>query len=263
VLSVTRHDVTMRFADEGYTETPYVLKPMLEGKVYEEDYLQRIRDLGRAGVYVDVGAHLGTHTVWFAMQCPSTHVHAFEPVARFARAVRTNVELNGLSGQVTVHEVGLAGSRHGEASNHLSREHAVGMSTDEPVAFDVLFPTARLDDLVRDRVAVIKLDVEGMEPQVLAGARRILDRDRPEVFAEAFTAVEREALDRALRPYGYRNAGKVSGTGQPVFRFTAPPRVGVERLRGVWRRIPAPVRGAAWRLRHRPARGQRTAPPAP
>jgi hypothetical protein len=71
---------------------------------------------------------------------------------------------------------------------------------------------------------VIKLDVEGMEPQVLAGARRILDHDRPEVFAEAFTAVEREALERALRPYGYRNAGKVSGTGQPVFRFTAPHR---------------------------------------
>jgi FkbM family methyltransferase len=240
----------MRFADEEYTETPYVLKPLLDGKVYEEDFLQRICDLGRAGVYVDIGAHLGTHTIWFAMQCPSTHVHAFEPVARFAEAVRTNVELNGLSGHVTVHEIGLAASRSGEASNHLSREHAVGMSSDAPVAFDVVFRTARLDDLVRDRVAVIKLDVEGMEPQVLAGARRILDRDRPEVFAEAFTAVEREALEQALRPYGYRNAGKVSGTGQPVFRFTAPPRVGLERLRSTWRRIPAPIRGSVWRLRH-------------
>jgi FkbM family methyltransferase len=241
MLSVTKHNVTMKFADEEYPETPYVFKPMLEGNVYEEAFLDYIRSLDLRGVYLDVGAHIGTHTIWFAMQCPSTHVHAFEPLARYAAAVRTNAELNGVSGKVTVHEIGLDDGRPGGAV------HPNGTP----------FDTARLDDLVQDRVAVLKMDVEGMETRVLAGAGRILDRDRPEIFAEAFTAHERKELERALQPYGYRNAGKVSVTGQPVFRFTAPPRAGLERLRPVWRRVPPSFRTAAWHLRHKLGGGVR------
>jgi FkbM family methyltransferase len=231
----------MRFADEEYPETPYVFRPMLEGKVYEEGFLEYIRSLDISGVYLDVGAHLGTHTIWFAMQCPSTHVHAFEPIGRYAAAVRNNAELNGAAGKVTVHQIGLDDGR-AEAAVHTS-----GME----------FQTARLDDLVQDKVAILKMDVEGMEVRVLAGAQRILDKDRPEIFAEAFTTVERHTLEAALRPYGYRNVGKVSVTGQPVYRFSAPPRMGVERIRPFWRQIPAPTRTAIWRLRHKLGPGVR------
>ena len=235
MLSVTKHDVTMKFADEEYPETPYVFRPMLEGKVYEEGFLEYIRSLDIKGVYLDVGAHLGTHTIWFAMQCPSTHVHAFEPMPRYAAAVRANAELNGASGKVTVHQIGLDDGRTAPAV------HTNGLE----------FHTARLDDLVQDRVAILKMDVEGMEVRVLAGAERILDKDRPEIFAEAFTTVERTTLEAALRPYGYRNVGKVSVTGQPVYRFSAPSRVGVERMRPMWRRVPGPTRAAVWHLRHK------------
>jgi hypothetical protein len=213
---------------------------MLEGKVYEEAFLDHIRDLGLSGVYVDVGAHLGTHTIWFAMQCPSTHVHAFEPIPRYARAVATNAELNGVAEKVTVHEIGL-----GDGGTDVA-VHTSGLE----------FPTARLDDLVEDRVAVLKMDVEGMEVRVLDGARRILDRDHPEVFAEAFTTDERRALESVLEPYGYRNAGQVSLTGQPVFRFTARPAGGA-RLRALWRRFPASLRAPVWHLRHKVGEGVR------
>jgi hypothetical protein len=37
---------------------------------YEEDFLEHVRCLGRRGVYVDVGAHLGTATIWFGALCP-------------------------------------------------------------------------------------------------------------------------------------------------------------------------------------------------
>jgi hypothetical protein len=82
MLTVERYNTKLHFDDDGFTELPYVYGPLTSGRVYEENFLQHIRDLGRRGDYVDVGAHLGTHTVWFAKLCPSTHVHAFEPVAR-------------------------------------------------------------------------------------------------------------------------------------------------------------------------------------
>src|SRR4051812_3664006 len=88
MLTVKRHDVEMFFDDSGFTETPYVYGPLLKDQVYEEAFLEHIRSLDRRGAYVDIGGHLGTHTVWFAQLCPSTHVHTFEPVSRFADVVR-------------------------------------------------------------------------------------------------------------------------------------------------------------------------------
>ena len=49
----------------------------------------------------------------------------------------------------------------------------------------------------------MKLDVEGMEPSVLRGANRVLDRWRPVVFAEAHTVEEKDEIAAILRPYGY------------------------------------------------------------
>lgn len=122
MLTVKRHDTDLFFDDDGFAEPPYVYGPLLKDKVYEEAFLQHIRSLDRRGEYVDIGAHLGTHTVWFARLCPSSHVHSFEPVSRFADMVRRNVSANGLDGKVTVHQVGLS-DRAGSAVNRLSPAH--------------------------------------------------------------------------------------------------------------------------------------------
>ena len=197
MLTVRRHDTVLSFDDEGFTETPWVYRPLSEDKVYEERFLDYIRALGRRGVYLDVGAHLGTHTVWFAALCESTHVHAFEPVSRFADVLRRNVAANGLEDKVTVHRLGL-GASAGVARSQLSAEHQMGFVDGQAAAAEEEFDVKRLDSVVggahgagahgagaHGPVAVIKLDVEGMEPAVLQGASRILSRDRPMVFAEA------------------------------------------------------------------------------
>jgi FkbM family methyltransferase len=55
---------------------------------------------------VDAGAHLGNHTVYFALVSDAI-VHAFEPNPVTARYLRGNVERNGLDGQVFVYEKAL------------------------------------------------------------------------------------------------------------------------------------------------------------
>jgi FkbM family methyltransferase len=247
MLMVTRHGTELRFDDDGFTETPYVYRPLAGGRVYEEAFLDHIRSLDRAGVYVDVGAHLGTHTVWFAALCPATHVHAFEPVGRFADVVRRNVAANGVGGKVTVHQVGLS-DRAGHATNELSREHQVGFMSEAAAATED-FPITRIDDVLRGQpVAVIKLDVEGMEAAVLRGARRVLSRCRPVVYAEAHDDRAVEEIHQILRPYGYQPTGKVFNAS-PTYEFAAPPRVGP--VRRAWRLLPAGVRRPAKRALHR------------
>jgi FkbM family methyltransferase len=239
MLTVTRHGVLLQFDDEGFVDTPYVYQPLHQGQVYEEGFLNHVRGLARSGVYVDVGAHLGTHTLWFAALCPSTHVHAFEPVSRFAEVVRRNVTANGLDAKVTVHQVGLSDKR-GQATNKLSREHQIGFMTDATAA-DEDFPIVRLDDVLRrEPIAVMKLDVEGMEEAVLRGARRLLSRWRPVVYAEAHSDQAFEQIRQVLAEHGYQPTGKVFNAS-PTYEFMAPPRE--RRLtRRLWRRLPMSVR---------------------
>jgi FkbM family methyltransferase len=240
MLTVKRHDIELFFDDSGFAEPPYVYGPLLKGKVYEEAFLEHIRSLDRRGEYVDIGAHLGTHTVWFARLCPSSHVHSFEPVSRFADVVRRNVAANELGERVTVHQVGLS-DRKGRAVNRLSPEHQKGFEP-EPGWAEESFDIVRLDDVLGRRpVAVIKLDVEGMEAAALRGARRLLSRSRPVVYAEAHSPELVAEIERLLRPYGYRATGKVFNSS-PTHEFVAPQRRGPEYLRPVWERLPAGLR---------------------
>jgi hypothetical protein len=45
-----------------------------------------------------------------------------------------------------------------------------------------------LDDLIAGRVDFLKIDVEGMEMEALAGAAAILARDRPRIYIEVLDA---------------------------------------------------------------------------
>src|SRR3954451_5993667 len=122
VLTATHHGAELRLVDDGFAETPYVYRHAAKGGWYERPFLEHIRSLELRGAYVDVGAHLGTHTIWFARLCRATTVHAIEPVARFARVLRANVDANGIARHVHVHEVGVS-DRDGTATNYLSPHH--------------------------------------------------------------------------------------------------------------------------------------------
>jgi len=262
MYDVTLHGAEMHFVDDGFTSLPYVYRPLERGRVYEQVFLEHIRSLDRAGVYVDVGAHLGTHTVWFAKLCPSSQVHAFEPVRRYADVVRRNVEANHLTSKVVVHNIGLSDTA-GEATNYLSPEHQIGFVDGDPEGVNETFQVRRLDDVVHGPVAVIKLDVEGMESSVLRGARRILSRHRPAVYAEAHTDEAAQSIEAELAPFGYRATGRIFNS-MPTYEYLAPPRSGIEHLRSFWNHMPTPARevlgtaaGAASRLPARARLGER------
>jgi FkbM family methyltransferase len=220
VLTVNRHGVDLRFDDRGFAETPYVYRPLASGRLYEEDFLEHIRDQGLRGAYIDVGSHLGTHAVWFAALCPATRVHAVEPVKRFTRVIRRNAKANKLGRRIKIHQVGVSDAP-GKAANLLSPEHQMGFET-HPEPQVETFAVVRLDALVREQVAMIKLDVEGMEAAALLGAEAILLRDRPRVYAEARTDDEHDAVTKVLANYGYQATGLVFNP-TPTYEFAGRP----------------------------------------
>jgi len=235
MLTVTRHGITSRFDTSPWPEhvTPSLYRPFLKGRFYEQEFLDYIRRLNVRGVYVDAGSCLGTHTVWFAMYCPSTYVHAFDPRERCARWTQMNVDANDLTAKVTVHRVGL-GAEPGTAKSHLDGvwEH-----------FDVV----PLDQVVQGQVAVLKIDVEGMEEQVLAGARRILREYHPVLFVEAWAEPQRAAIEALLKPYRYRATGRVFNS-TPTYEFVHEGLL-TTQLRRAARKLPKPVRRMLHKVR--------------
>jgi FkbM family methyltransferase len=182
------------------------------GEFYESQMLEHIRRLDIRGNYVDAGAAIGNHTLFFSVICGADHVDAFEPRDWVFDLLLANVRLNQLTDRVTPHMVGLAGA-DGETTTVLDRQ---------PISF----PVRRLDDLVHRRVALLKIDVEDMEVEVIRGAQRILRVDRPLVFAEARTPELYLALAAALRDSGYRPTGRVFNSTD-TYEFVARPGLGV------------------------------------
>ena len=78
--------------------------------------------------------------------------------------------------------------------------------------------TETLDQVVRERACIMKLDVEGYEPQVLWGSRRFLKRHAPAAILTEYTpGVMERARKWARLPeyplpvYGSREEDVVSG----------------------------------------------------
>ncbi len=143
-----------------------------------------LRFLGAGDVFVDVGAHLGVYTV-LASSVPGVRIVALEPSTSSFGRLRDNIDLNGIGIQVTAVQVA-AGSRCGqamlstgaEAMNTLVYEAGSG-ETVEVTTVDTL-----VDELGIPRVAAMKIDVEGLEIDVLDGARATIERDRPALVVE-------------------------------------------------------------------------------
>jgi FkbM family methyltransferase len=144
---------------------------------YEREETSLCRRLLRPGdVFVDVGAHIG----WFSILAGlivgvAGRVHAIEPFpATFAR-LRDNVARTGLTNLVPWPVA--AGDRVGSARVHL-QPHGDSGSTTAVDDRGVAVPKVPVDELVDDGrpVRLLKIDVEGFEPAVLEGARRMLAR---------------------------------------------------------------------------------------
>lgn len=141
-----------------------------------------IESLLRPGeTFVDVGANVGVYTLIAGRKVGATgKVLAFEPASSTCDALRATVAVNGLTRQVEIQECAL-GSEDGTAelylaptSGHNSLVPGLGTSIHAQE-----IQIRRGDEVLREtQPALIKVDVEGWELDVLEGLTQILDTSR-------------------------------------------------------------------------------------
>jgi FkbM family methyltransferase len=159
---------------------------------------------------VEVGANIGTHTVGLAKAVgPDGGVVAIEPQPAIFRVLCANLALNGLA-NVTPVALG-CGAQKGMMSvpavdyNAPAIHNSGGVSLDEPakgIPVEVMPIDEMLD--VGASVQVLKLDVEGMEKEVLEGASRLIKKHRPLLYVENDRLGKSQALVEWIMAAGYR-----------------------------------------------------------
>jgi FkbM family methyltransferase len=169
-----------------------------------ECFLALTEKAGSGAVY-DVGANVGVYALLAAVY-GSGSVHAFEPFPATADAAAAWATDNGLS--VVVERIAL-GEETGTATLYLSRQTDSSNSLNPRFRSHVEeIPVAveRLDDYVRRTgavPAVLKIDTESTEPEVLAGAQWLLETHRPWLLVEVLWGRVEERLHAVMDPLGY------------------------------------------------------------
>ncbi|MEM9065469.1 MAG: FkbM family methyltransferase [Planctomycetota bacterium] len=186
-----RSDLFRRLCLDG------VYEPGLVGMI--RAHLPADRDM------IDVGANIGFYSVLFAKHLgEGRRVLAVEPTSNALGRLRANLDRNGVVDRVDIFE-GVASSEVGEIEIRTipgREEYSSVGELEHPSIGDSEFVTERvnsrpLDQLVEERglnPGFIKIDVEGVEHLVLAGAEHVLREHRPVVLSEL--------SDRLLRKNG-------------------------------------------------------------
>lgn len=189
----------MRVHPEGDYVSDYLAA---HGTYFEEAILQRLTDYVHGGALVDVGAMLGNHSLYLARYLPHEFVYAFEPVPANYALLEWNVALRE---DIITWNVALS-DRPGTLAMAYSQRnmgHSVVVDTDpwpEADMVPVEVAARTLDSLKIQDVGLLKIDVEWHEPQVLAGARQTILRDRPPILIEDWA----RAYEPLLGELGYR-----------------------------------------------------------
>lgn len=222
-----------KFKIDGVSADDHLVKLLAKsGKFYEIDllgYIEAIQDVLPPGVVVDVGANIGNHTVFLA-EFVGRPVVAFEPNPDVLGLLERNLAVNG--SKVEVVRKGL-GAEPGRGTAVIDDAANAGNAHLDTSGGDLEITTMDAQ-LGGQRVALIKVDVEGMELQVLQGAVETLKKSQPHLFLEAATRKHFRELRDFLAPLGYRPIVRWAYT--PVWHFAPNPSVGL-RVRARWLRV--------------------------
>lgn len=182
----------------------------------ERDFLHFLEMIPEEGTILDVGANIGIMSVWLGKKRPKADIIAFEPMPQNVLALKKVLQHFHIQ-NVKVVEKAL-GDSNGVVEMVMpvldnvkmqGLSHVVHESiTDFNNGKNIKTPITRLDDCVElngksSNLKAIKLDVENFEYFVLAGARQIIQRNRPIIYTELWENENRYKCFDLMKSEGY------------------------------------------------------------
>ena len=167
-------------------ETDLIQKEHFEGKFYESEELKIVSEFFHPGeIFVDIGANVGNHTVFVARFLSPLRVIVIEPNPAALAILKANIALNHLDSRVDASHLGIGLSNISARAVAMTPAGNLGGTRlqfcEEQSGLRVVPGDALLFE---HRIDFLKIDVEGMEIDVLDGLKRTIAEQRPRIFIE-------------------------------------------------------------------------------
>lgn len=175
---------------------------------FAEQELTVLRGMIELGdVVFDIGANIGTYTIPLSeMVGPGGRVVAFEPARQVFNVLCANIAMSGAN-NILAHQRAV-GREPGTAKMPMfimeAPQNNFGVCTINDESAGEPVSVVSMDSCGFQRCDLIKIDVEGMEVDVLAGARRTIANFRPVMWIENDRPKKSAALISQIHDMGYR-----------------------------------------------------------
>ena len=186
-----------------------VMRPYLEERgTWEPAEGALLAEFFRPGLrFLDVGANVGYFSLMVGVRCPGATIHAFEPHPLTSRVLALNAW--GSGADITAHALALSDGDRILALT--TADTNLGDTRSRPAGSGTLLaPAAMLDEVLPDAVFdLVKIDVQGFEPEVVAGMAGMLERSPEVVIVAEFwpSALRERGLDPVQVLLSYRELG--------------------------------------------------------
>jgi len=212
-----------KFILKSYDESDLIYQRIKgDGTFYEIDLLEYIQFvcMGRKNqIAIDVGANIGNHSI-FLQNFVCDKVISIEPNYKILDILKENLSVNCNRYSLIPKAVGEE-SLKGKLTLPSEGKNNIGMmKVDKQISNgDVeIEPLSSLVKIFDAEVALIKIDVEGMEADVLKGSIDVILKYKPELFVEAGNDEAFKRVNDILNPLGYASVSCWAST--PVYHFT-------------------------------------------
>ena len=179
------------------------------GTYFDLNHLKKMsKYLNEDSVVIDCGANIGNHTLYFANECNVRKIYAFEPVPTTYKILQKNIKLNNLENVVEAKNIGLSNEISKGAIESYNLSNIGGTRLCKMDNGDIDFLT--IDSLnIKEKIDLIKIDVEGMDYLVLQGAENTIRKNMPVINIESFES-EYKQSKVFLSELGYELAEELS-----------------------------------------------------
>jgi FkbM family methyltransferase len=185
--------------------------------LYEPRTVELVREMVKPGMKcIDVGAQSGFYTCVLAQQVGKKgKVYAFEPLPSSFEMLERNVRENQLQSRVRAFPLAASNTNESIQASRISNMYVAGaVEGAECVAINA----ARLDDLIDDKIDLVKIDVEGHEPAAIRGMENLIRTSQPIIFSEVNEYWLRNGSGSSAREY----IGQLRSLGYQVYAVDNP-----------------------------------------
>jgi len=163
---------------------------------------------------LDIGAYTGVYSIEAAISNPRARVIAVEPNSKVLPTLSLNIACNNLGEQIEIWKYPLSNQNEKaqlHSTNGNSGDSMTSLKKSDDLEVHTEVETRTLDSHGESLApGLVKIDVEGFEPEILIGAEKIFRASRPMILMEALTGKELDAQRRILKAFRYDYPKKIA-----------------------------------------------------